>query len=275
MNVSDREFGWQYDLPAPNTNCNLVQTRTGLYPPPNHADNIYLEIPRTPMKPRGLSLILGSAAVFIMIGGILLIVYDDPTWFFALDIRIVTFLTLILSTIYVGIPIIRFDLEMPRHEPIRFNRLRRKVYFYQYRFEQIYPFGRKNWGVRPICYNWDDLTAEAYRTYVPLGYGGLKERVMISIKNPETNEIIDRVFLCDDIHQGTLYWAIARAFMENGPEALPDFDHPPRDWDEFPNPGPWEDAFHRNPFDRLAPKVQWPAEMDLESRTAPAPGEQP
>ncbi|MCO7597507.1 hypothetical protein NJF54_25250, partial [Pseudomonas guariconensis] len=28
-----------------------------------------------------------------------------------------------------------------------------------------------------------------------------------------------------------------------------------------------------NPFERLAPKVQWPADMDLESRTAPSEGD--
>ncbi|WP_256573943.1 MULTISPECIES: DUF6708 domain-containing protein [unclassified Pseudomonas] len=274
MNNIKREFGWQYDLPAPNKSCNVAPAAARIYPPPNHADNYYLEIPRTPLRPRGLLLFLGSSILFITATGIPFIAYDDPTWFFAPDIRIVAFLALVLGAVFVGIPVIRLDLEMPRHEPIRFNRLRRKVYFYQYRFEQAYPFGRKNWGVRPISYNWDDLTAEAYRTYVPLGYGGLKERIMLSVKKPETNEIIDRLFLCDDIHQGTLYWEIARAFMENGPEVLPNFVHPPRDWDEFPNPDPWENAFHRNPFDRLAPKVHWPADMDLESRTAPNPGDQ-
>ncbi|MFJ4345189.1 DUF6708 domain-containing protein [Pseudomonas sp. NPDC089401] len=268
MSKIEREFGWQYDLPSPNTGCNLAPVTAKIYPPPNHVDDFYLEIPRTPLRPRGLLLLLGSAMLCITITGVPFLAFDDPTWFFALDIRIFALLALILGAIYVGIPAIRLDLEMPRCEPVRFNRFRRKVYFYQYRSEQTHPFGRKNWGIKPVSYNWDDLTAEAYRTYVPLGYGGLKERIMLSVKSPETNAIIDRLFLCDDIEQGKHYWAVARAYMERGPEALPDFVHPPRDWNEFPNPGPWENAFHRNPFDRLAPKVQWPADMDLESRTA-------
>ncbi|MQG95218.1 hypothetical protein F6X59_21265 [Pseudomonas sp. MN1F] len=175
--------------------------------------------------------------------------------------------------VFFVVPYIRMDLGFPRDEPIRFNRLRRKVYFYQYRFSRLHPFGRKNWGIKPVVCDWDDLTAEVYRIYLPMGYGGLKEWIMLSIHSPDTNEIIDRIFLTDDIEKGEQYWALARLFMQQGPDALPDFVHPPIDWDEFPDISPWGQSRHRNPFDRLAPKVQWPVEMDLESRTAPNPGD--
>ncbi|MQG91561.1 hypothetical protein F6X59_02495 [Pseudomonas sp. MN1F] len=163
-------------------------------------------------------------------------------------------------------PYIRMDIEQPRNEPVRFNRKRRKVYFYQYRTDLLHPFSIKRWGVKPIAYDWDDLTAEAYRLYAPMGYGGLMEKVMISVCKPGTNEVIDRVLFADNIETGEQYWAIVRHFMQKGPEALPDFVHPPWDWNE---------GIYSNPFDQRAPKVQWPTEMDLESRTAPAPGEQP
>ncbi|MBO9551446.1 MAG: hypothetical protein J7573_18495 [Pseudomonas sp.] len=163
-------------------------------------------------------------------------------------------------------PYIRLELQLPRDEPVRFNRQRRKVYFYQYRLDRLRPFSRNNWGVKPIAYDWDDLTAEVYRFYAPLGYGGYKEEVRISVRKPGTEEVIDRVFFTDDIETGKQYWAIARLFMHEGAQALPDFVHPPWDWNE---------GIYSNPFDQRAPKVQWPADMDLESRSAPAPGEQP
>jgi len=87
---------------------------------------------------------------------------------------------------------------------------------------------------------------------------------MISVRKPGTDEVIDRVFFTGDIEQGKQYWALARIFMQEGPEALSEFTHAPTDWNS--------DDLH-NPFHRLAPKVQWPPEMDLESRTAPPPKE--
>ncbi|WP_322349268.1 DUF6708 domain-containing protein, partial [Pseudomonas putida] len=81
---------------------------------------------------------------------------------------------------WVLFPYIKLDVVLPRDEPIRFNRLRRKVYFYQYRFDRIFIFSRKRWGVQPVAYNWDDVTAEVYRIFAP-GHGGLIENVMLSV----------------------------------------------------------------------------------------------
>jgi len=157
------------------------------------------------------------------------------------------------------------DIQTPRNEPIRFNRTRRKVYLYQYRFDRLHPLSKKNWGVKPVAYNWDDLTAEVYRIYAPMGYGGLIENILLSVRNPETDEVIDRVFFASDLEQGKHYWELARLFMQDGIEAIPEFLHASIDWDTNEL---------SNPFNRLAPKVQWPPEMDLESRTAPAQGDQ-
>ncbi|MDH0649321.1 hypothetical protein N5D31_21190 [Pseudomonas sp. GD03867] len=164
------------------------------------------------------------------------------------------------------IPTIRLDFELPRNEPIRFNRLRRKVYFYQYRYDRIRIFSRSRWGVKPVAYDWDNLIAEASSVYAPMGNGGLIENVTIAVRKPGTDEIIDRLFFTHDIELGKQYWAIAQLFMQQGPEALPKFVHPPRDWNNDA-----EISFIR----RLAPKVKWPEAIDLESRTAPAAGETP
>ncbi|WP_349681753.1 DUF6708 domain-containing protein [Pseudomonas sp. UBA6753] len=168
-----------------------------------------------------------------------------------------------LICIGVVFSFVRLDLALPRDEPIRFNRLRRKIYVYQFRCNYLFLFSRKHWGVKPVAYNWDDVTAEVYRVYAP-GHGGLIENVMLSIRNPETNEVIDRVFFTHDLYHGEAYWAIARLFMQQGPEALPKFVHPPRDWND-------DDGLSH--MHCLAPKVHWPEDMDRESRTGPSEGE--
>ncbi|WP_346330245.1 DUF6708 domain-containing protein [Pseudomonas sp. AFG_SD02_1510_Pfu_092] len=52
--------------------------------------------------------------------------------------------------------------------------------------------------------------------------------------------------------------------MQQGPEALPKFVHPPRDWND-------DDGLSH--MHCLAPKVHWPEDIDRESRTAPSDGE--
>lgn len=150
---------------------------------------------------------------------------------------------------------------MPRNEPIRFNRMRQKVYFYRYQFDRLHPLGRKNWGVKPVAYDWNDLTAEAYRVYAPMGYGGLLEKVMLSVCRTGSDEIIDRLRFADSIEKGEQYWNIARTFMQHGPGSVNFSEH---------TPAPLDGDDHLNLFQRLAAEVKWPADMDLESRTAPS-----
>ncbi|MBF8724299.1 hypothetical protein IRZ56_22110 [Pseudomonas guariconensis] len=154
------------------------------------------------------------------------------------------------------------DLELPRDEPIRFNRLRRKVYVYQYKYDHLRVFSRRRWGVQPKVYDWDDLHAEACSVYLPMGNGGLIENIIISVRKPGTDEVIDRFFFSHDWVEGQAYWTIAQLFMEQGPQALPDFVHPARDRNNEPT------AFDFIPH--FAPAVKWPEKMDLESRSAPS-----
>jgi hypothetical protein len=160
---------------------------------------------------------------------------------------------------WIFVPFLRLDIELPRDEPIRFNRLRRKVYFYQFTYDRMFFLSKRKWGVKPEIHAWDDLRAEACRVYAP-GHGGLIENIVIAAHRPGTNEVIARYFFAHDIHNGEHYWAIARLFMQQGPDALPEFEKCPRDWNSDAEVG-----FPR----RLAPKVKWPPDMDLESRTAP------
>ena len=262
--LCERAIGWSHDLPpageAPGSHC-LVAT---INPSPNYFNDVYLELPRKTISLRGFSTLVGTPGLCFCVGLALFSYWDLFIYGWARD-----WLTNVLivlgppAALWALIPYAIEDLVLPRDEPIRFNRLRRKIYIYEYKIERIFIFSRKRWGVRPVAYNWDDVTAEVYRIYAP-GHGGLIENVMLSVRNPETNEVIDRVFFTHTLRQGKAYWAIARLFMQQGPEALPKFVHPPRDWND-------DDGLSH--MHCLAPKVEWPADIDRESRTAPSEGE--
>ncbi|WP_256206992.1 DUF6708 domain-containing protein [Pseudomonas sp. ABFPK] len=253
----ERALGWSYDLPKVGE---VPKWRIGwasVKPAPNYFDDVFLELPRSSSILRGLTFLIGVAGLLLLLG-ITLYMYwsflrDD--WLMSLSLAIIT-----AALLWSLIPYIKLDLVAPRDEPIRFNRLRQKIYIYEFRYDRIFIFSRKRWGVKPVAYNWDDVTAEVYRVYAP-GHGGLIENVMLSVRNPETNEVIDRVFFTHDLYHGEAYWAIARLFMQQGPEALPKFVHPPRDWND-------DDGLSH--MHCLAPKVHWPEDIDRESRTAPS-----
>ncbi|MCE0853835.1 MULTISPECIES: DUF6708 domain-containing protein [Pseudomonas] len=253
----ERALGWSYDLPKVGE---VPKWRIGwasVKPAPNYFDDVFLELPRSSSILRGLTFLIGAAGLLLLLG-ITLYMYwsflrDD--WLMSLSVAIIT-----PALSWSLIPYIKLDLVAPRDEPIRFNRLRQKIYIYEFRYDRIFIFSRKRWGVKPVAYNWDDVTAEVYRVYAP-GHGGLIENVMLSVRNPETNEVIDRVFFTHDLYHGEAYWAIARLFMQQGPEALPKFVHPPRDWND-------DDGLSH--MHCLAPKVHWPEDIDRESRTAPS-----
>ncbi|WP_317850831.1 DUF6708 domain-containing protein, partial [Pseudomonas sp. A-B-19] len=114
-------------------------------------------------------------------------------------------------------------MQAPRDEPIRFNRLRRKVYVYRFHHDGLRPFSRSAWGVRTEVYDWDDLRAEVCSVYGPMGTGGLIESVSIAVVKPGTHQVIDRFHFAHGTMQGEMYWAMAQLFMQQGPQALPTF----------------------------------------------------
>ncbi|MGN8252266.1 DUF6708 domain-containing protein [Pseudomonas sp. SMV7] len=259
----ERALGWSHDLPTVHEIPKWRKVWASVKPSPNYFDDVYLELPRSSSVLRGVIFLVGTPGLIFILGLTLCLYWSllqdgwQRDWIINVSI---IFPPIILWAL---IPYIRLDLVAPRDEPIRLNRLRQKIYIYEFRYDRIFIFSRKRWGVKPVAYNWDDVTAEVYRVYAP-GHGGLIENVMLSVRNPETNEVIDRVFFAHDLYRGEAYWAIARLFMQQGPEALPKFIHPPRDWND-------DDGLSH--MHCLAPKVLWPEDIDRESRTAPSEGE--
>ncbi len=154
----------------------------------------------------------------------------------------------------------RADVSAPRSLPLRFNRLRRKVYVYDFHSVWWNPFTR--WYVTTASYDWDDLRAEKWKVRGATAGGApiIKEGVSIAVVKPGTNDVITRFLLSSTAANTSNLWAYVCSYMQNGIEGL-DPDHAePRD----PN-----DVAPYNLALRLAPKVEWPADMDRESRTAP------
>jgi len=151
---------------------------------------------------------------------------------------------------------IRVDISIPRDEPIRFNRLRRKVYVYSFHFSKWNPFAR--WYVTTHTYNWEDLRAELWRQRGATPQGGLLITwgVSIAVVKPGTNDVIDRFPLSVGQDEGSS-WDYVRAYMQVGPEALPPVE-------AFNDPN---EVSPLNLALRFAPKVEWPAAIDLESRS--------
>ncbi|MGJ3441866.1 DUF6708 domain-containing protein [Pseudomonas sp. Je.1.5.c] len=259
-----RSQGWKYDLSKPNEPPELNLSLRHLYPAPNQINNINLELSRSSLRIRGLGSLVGTILTASYTVWLLQFLYETLTHQWEAGVDLIVFTVGFSIVLYwLVIPSIRMDIELPRDEPIRFNRLRRKVYFYQYHYDRFHLFSRQRWGVRPVVYDWDDLVAEACSVYAPMGNGGLIESVMISVIKPGTEAVIDRLFFTHDIERGKQYWALVQLFMQQGPHALPDFVHPPRDWNDDA-----QLSFIR----RIAPKVRWPDAIDLQSRTAPLSG---
>lgn len=154
----------------------------------------------------------------------------------------------------------RADVSPPRDLPLRFNRLRRKVYVYSFHSVWWNPFERAY--VTTASYDWDDLRAEKWKVRGATPGGGLiiKEGVSIAVVKPGTNNVVARFQLNTDAANTSNFWAYVCAYMQNGINGLDPDRAEPRDANDV---APYNIAL------RLAPKVQWPADMDLESRTAP------
>jgi len=254
--------GWKHDLSGPNTPPSQVPYPPVLSNPPNHTDNIYLELARSTIRIRGIGIGCAAFMLILLIEYVSFIITRLPSHSLYISPTLsVIQISVTGIGIWLGVYFYRMDIEAPRDEPIRFNRIRRKVYVYRFHHDGRRPFSRTAWGVRPEVYNWDDLRAEACSVYGPMGTGGLIETVTLAVVKPGTNNVIDRFHFAHDIQQGEMYWAMAQLFMQQGPQALPTFPRPPRDWNNEP--------VTFNLARRLAPKVKWPHDMDIESRTGP------
>ena len=257
--------GWQRDLPGPN--APIEEPPMLLWQAPTHMDETYVEFARNTSSIRGvcfsLSLLLGLMCVLLL----LFAVWDIFSASAAAGrgmLEVAGIFLLHVSTLtvnaWVACVIYRSEVSPPRNLPLRFNRLRRKAYVYDFHSTWWNPFDRG--CVTKASYDWDNLRAEKWKVRGATPGGGLiiKEGVSIAVVKPGTNNVVARFHLNTDAANTSNFWAYVCAYMQNGIEGL-DPDHAePRDANDV---APYNIAL------RLAPKVQWPADMDLESRTSP------
>ncbi|MGE8405583.1 MAG: DUF6708 domain-containing protein [Pseudomonas sp.] len=244
--------GWQEDLPHPD-NPPVVVPALG-FNIPNHQDHVFLELPRASALLRGLLI------WFVPFQGFLTV---DILWsFFSSDLafKLEEWLMFIFSAcvgVWSFLLAVKFELTPPRDQPLRFNRARQRLYAYNFKFRWWNPFER--WWVEPVAYDWSQVRAERWlKRGATMDGAVIKGGVVLSIVKPDTNEVIDR-FPLTTMGADQHAWAYVCTYMQKGPDALPP-------------PGPPKD--HNNVMEHniallLAPKVKWPADMDLESRTAP------
>ena len=244
--------GWQEDLPGPDE-VSVVVPALG-FDTPNHQSDIFLELPRAPALIRGLLI------WFVLV---LTVALGFSSWLPLSDertLKLEEWFMLIFTTL-LGVwllPIFwKFDVAPPRDQPLRFNRARQRIYAYNFNYRWWNPFER--WRVEPVAYDWSQVRAERWLKRGSTGNGVvIKGGVVLSIVKPGTNQVIDR-FPLTTMGADEHAWAYICTYMQQGPDALPPPD-PPKDHN---------DVLWCNIALLLAPKVKWPADMDLESRTAP------
>ncbi|MEM5435485.1 DUF6708 domain-containing protein [Paraburkholderia diazotrophica] len=246
--------GWRRDLSGPNDRSDAMP---GLFMcAPNHVDEVWLELPRSYLDMRGLLLWLSPLPLLAPVGLIWLasITLDG----LSIDLLLLLFATFV--DLWAGLVGLRMDISPPRDLPLRFNRARRKIYAYEFKPIWWNPFSR--WPVRAVSYDWDDVRAEAWSQGGMAGSGVYfsKSGVVLSVVRPGTNEVIDRFQLRAKANDEKA-WAYICTYMQQGPQALPPSKWKPRDWNNEPT---------MNLARLLAPKVKWPEEMDVESRTTPS-----
>ena len=255
--------GWKRDLPGPNEPPSIEPYPPVLTNPPNHVDDVYLELARATMRMRGVGVWLAPFNFLLSIAFPAILIVYAVTQHRAPSLSLVLVgLCGCITALWAGMYFWKMDTEAPRDEPIRFNRARRKVYVYRFRHNGLKPFSRSAWGARAEVYDWDNLHAEACSIYGAMGSGGSIQTVTLAVLEPGTHKVVDRFHFAHDIQQGEMYWAMAQLFMQQGPQALPLFPRPPRDWNN--------EKIRFNLARRLAPKVHWPEAIDLESRSAPS-----
>ena len=244
--------GWLADLPGPHDVPSEEPELGGHIP--NQVNDIYLEFPRSFSDARGLLVYINVFYIPFMFWCVKNIFYD-----FRYFEDFISGSILLIISIWIASVTIRSDVSPPRDLPLRFNRLRRKMYAYEIDVVWWNPFIR--WPIRAVSYDWDDVRAEAWQQQGVINGGHvMKWGVVLSVVKPGTNEVIDR-FQLRAKGDGESAWAYICTYMQEGPNSLPPPDYPSRDSEE---------ENRLNIAYMLAPKVNWPAEMDIESRTAPA-----
>jgi len=255
--------GWQRDLSGPNEKP--VVTPSIRTDAPNHVDYIYLELSRRSSTVRGLLLfavvLTGYCAIVESPLVLFRVILRALSTFGAFHLLMVLAALLAMALcIWVTVLVYRIEVTQPRDLPIRFNRLRRKIYVYGFQMVWWKPFS--HWYVTTASHDWDDVRAEVWEQWGASSSGTLmiKWGLSLAIVKPGTNEVIERFHLSTYNKDLDNLWAYVCTYMQLGPDALPPCDIEPRDANDVP-------AY--NLALRWAPLVEWPEAMDIESRSAP------
>ena len=295
---------WQYwrwfeDLPA--RDAPLDRDAQALEGDINAMDEVYLDVSRASTLKRGVGIATG---IFCLV--FVLFMHDALAhMIWPLEQTLVASIIVWAIAIYLICLLVRVDLFIPRDRPIRFNRIRNKVYIYEYEYSAN-PFAR--WPTTIKVFDWDTLHAEIRRQ---AGYNG-KSHIeqfalwLVSVK-PESDEVVDWVELKGNVFSTeALYklWAYCRQYMLYGPDALPlyrprqqairlrhslfaymRFLEPTQEGRELRQSMHWSERIIRFvliiltfwlviPLGlchyialRLAPEVNWPATIDIESKS--------
>ena len=248
--------GWQEDLPHPD-DPPVVVSALGV-DAPNHQDHFFLELPRASALARGWLIF------FAPVMSVYVVVFS---WFFLPDWRVVSieewgvFISSMMVGVWSLVFCVKVEIFPPRDLPLRFNRARQRLYAYNFNYRWWNPFER--WWVEPVAYDWSQVRAERWlKRGATMDGAVIKGGVVLSIVKPGTNEVIDR-FPLTTMGADQHAWAYVCTYMQQGPDALP----PPG------RPKDHNNVMEHNLALLLAPKVKWPADMDLESRTAPGVGD--
>ena len=185
--------GWKRDLPGPNEPPSIEPYPPILTSPPNHVDDVYLELARATMRMRGVGVWLAPFNFLLSIAFPAILIVYAVTQHRAPSLSLVLVgLCGCITALWAGMYFWKMDTEAPRDEPIRFNRARRKVYVYRFRHNGLKPFSRSAWGARAEVYDWDNLHAEACSIYGAMGSGGSTQTVTLAVLEPGTHKVVDR-----------------------------------------------------------------------------------
>ncbi|WP_431819462.1 DUF6708 domain-containing protein [Burkholderia sp. F1] len=251
--------GWQRDLPGPHDP--VEEGPALLWTRPNHMDDVYLELPRRNSM-RWFFALMGAVCAITTIGLLILAIVDIRDIIQLAFDEIILIAPMCLFALCAGVTISllcsRLAISIPADQPIRFNRLRRKVYVYESHYSGN-PY--VDWPITTRSYDWDCVRAEAWkqRGATSSGAMALSEGVSLAVVAPSTNDVLDRFQLKGNVQ--TAMWAYICTYMQSGPHALKRAD------DEVA-PVPNEEVSDV-PLLKWIPKAAWPPAMDRESRTAP------
>jgi hypothetical protein len=245
--------GWLEDLPHPDEIPTVIPDLG--FDAPNFQNGVFLELPRAFAFLRGC-LIWLVPIIYSYIVVFSWITYLD--WRFLKVDEWIIFISITVVVHWSATVFWKFDVAPPRDLPLRFNRARKRVYAYNFNYCWWNPFERSR--IEPVAYDWSQVRAERWlkRGATPQGGMVIKGGVVLSIVKPGTNEVIDR-FPLTTMGADEHAWAYICTYMQQGPDALPP-PSPPKSHNDVP----WYNAALL-----LAPKVKWPSDMDLESRSAP------